>query len=52
MVLIYKRKFLNFIVLCCHYSTRYVNAENYALARQDSFKNEVFFLKKMTKEVL
>ena len=44
-----KENFLNFIVLCCHYSTRYVNAENYALARQDSFKNEVFYLKKNDK---
>ena len=44
-----KENFLNFIVLCCHYSTRYINAENYALARQDSFKNEVFYLKQNDK---
>ena len=45
-----KENFLNFIVLCSHYSTRYINAENYALQRNESFKNEVFYLKKNTKE--
>ena len=47
-----KENFLNFIVLCCHYSTRYINAENYALARQDSFKNEVFYLKQNDKSTI
>ena len=50
MVLIYKENFLNFIVLCSHYSSRYINAENYALQRNDSFKNEIFHLKNNTKE--
>tara|TARA_B100000963_G_scaffold359788_1_gene388189 strand:+ start:1892 stop:3397 length:1506 start_codon:yes stop_codon:yes gene_type:complete len=45
-----KENFLNFIVLCSHYSSRYINAENYSLQRNDSFKNEVFYLKKNTKE--
>ena len=45
-----KENFLNFIVLCSHYSSRYVNAENYALQRNESFKNEIFYLKKNTKE--
>ena len=45
-----KENFLNFIVLCCHYSTRYINAENYALQRNDSFKNEIFYLKDNPKE--
>ena len=40
-----KENFLNFIVLCCHYSTRYINSENYASQRQTSFKNEIFYLK-------
>jgi len=40
-----KENFLNFIVLCCHYSTRYINSENYASQRQLSFKNEIFYLK-------
>lgn len=44
-----KENFLNFIVLCCHYSTRYVNAENYALQRSASFKNEIFYLKQNDK---
>ena len=44
-----KENFLNFIVLCCHYSTRYVNAENYALQRSGSFKNEIFYLKQNDK---
>ena len=44
-----KENFLNFIVLCCHYSTRYVNAENYALQRSSSFKNEIFYLKQNDK---
>ena len=37
-----KENFLNFIVLCCHYSTRYINAENYALQRNELFKNEIY----------
>ncbi len=45
-----KENFLNFIVLCSHYSTRYVNAENYCLQRNNSFKNEIYFLKNNTKE--
>ena len=45
-----KDNFLNFIVLCCHYSTRYINSENYALQRNDSFKNEIYYLKNNTKE--
>ena len=45
-----KENFLNFIVLCSHYSTRYVNAENYCLQRNDSFKKEIYFLKNNTKE--
>ena len=44
-----KENFLNFIVLCCHYSTRYVNAENYALQRSSCFKNEIFYLKQNDK---
>ena len=45
-----KENFLNFIVLCSHYSTRYVNAENYCLQRNNSFKKEIYFLKNNTKE--
>ena len=45
-----KENFLNFIVLCSHYSTRYVNAENYCLHRNNSFKKEIYFLKNNTKE--
>ena len=45
-----KDNFLNFIVLCSHYSTRYVNAENYCLQRNQAFKNEIYFLKNNTKE--
>ncbi len=45
-----KENFLNFIVLCCHYSTRYINAENYALQRNELFKNEIYYLKNNSKE--
>ncbi len=45
-----KENFLNFIVLCSHYSTRYINAENYALQRNESFKNEIYYLKNNNKE--
>jgi len=44
-----KENFLNFIVLCSHYSTRYINAENYASHRQLNFKNDIFYLKYNTK---
>ena len=45
-----KENFLNFIVLCSHYSTRYINAENYALQRNELFKKEIFYLKHNSKE--
>jgi len=45
-----KENFLNFIVLCCHYSTRYINAENYSLQRKETFKSEIFYLKENPKE--
>ena len=51
MILFIKEEYLlNFIVLCSHYSTRYVNAENYCLQRNDSFKKEIYFSKNNTKD--
>ena len=40
-----KENFLNFIVVCCHYSTRYVSADNYANKQTKTFKNKIFYLK-------
>ena len=47
-----KDNLFNLIVLCCHYSTRYVNAEKYVLQRNQIFKNKIFYLKNNSKQEL
>ena len=45
-----KENFLNFIIVCCHYSTRYIHADNYANKQAINFKEKLFYLKNHTKE--
>ena len=45
-----KDNLFNFLVVCCHYSTRYVNADSYVNKRNDTFKNKNLYLKNNTKE--
>jgi len=40
-----KDNLFNFLVVCCHYSTRYINADKYVDKRINSFKNKIFYLK-------
>ena len=44
MLISFLKKILNFIVVCCHYSTRYVSADNYANKQTKTFKQD-FYLK-------
>ena len=44
-----KENLFNLLVVSCHYSTRYVNADNYANQRNLIFKNKIFYLKNNTK---
>ncbi len=44
-----KDNLFNFLVVCCHYSTRYINADKYVDKRNSSFKNNIFYLKNNTK---
>ena len=45
-----KDNLYNFLVVCCYYSTRYINADKYVTKRNDTFKNKIFYLKNNTKE--
>ena len=45
-----KDNLYNFLVVCCYYSTRYINADKYVNKRNDQFKNKIFYLKNNTKE--
>jgi hypothetical protein len=45
-----KQNLFNILVVCTHYSTRYVNADNYAIQINNQFKNKIFYLKNNTKE--
>ena len=45
-----KDNLFNFLVVCCHYSTRYVNADKYVDKRNITFKNKIYYLKNNTKE--
>tara|TARA_Y100000287_G_scaffold144572_1_gene119339 strand:- start:2707 stop:4236 length:1530 start_codon:yes stop_codon:yes gene_type:complete len=44
-----KENLFNILVVCTHYSTRYINADNYAIQRNNQFKNKIFYLKNNTK---
>lgn len=44
-----KENLFNLLVVCSHYSTRYINADNYAQQRNNQFKNKIFYLKNNTK---
>ena len=45
-----KDNIFNLIVVCCHYSARYINAENYLSKQNTTLKNEIFYIKNTTKE--
>ena len=45
-----KENLFNILVVCTHYSTQYINANNYAIQRNNQFKNKIFYLKNNTKE--
>ena len=45
-----KDNLFNFLVVCCHYSTRYINADKYVDKRNNNFKNKIYYLKKTTKK--
>ncbi len=45
-----KDNLFNFLVVCCHYSTRYINADSYVNKRNITFKNKILYLKNNTKE--
>lgn len=45
-----KENLFNILVVCSHYSTRYINADNYAIQRNNQFKNKIFYLKNNTKQ--
>ena len=44
-----KQNLFNILVVCTHYSTRYINADNYAIQRNNQFINKIFYLKKQYK---
>ena len=45
-----KENLYNFIVVCCHYSARYINADNYINKQKNLLKNKILYLKNNTKE--
>ena len=45
-----KENLYNFIVVCCHYSARYINADNYISKQKKLLKNKILYLKNNTKE--
>ena len=45
-----KDNIFNFIVVCCHYSARYINAENYISKQNAPIKNAIFYIKNTTKQ--
>ena len=45
-----KDNLFNLIVVCCHYSARYINSENYANKQNSTFKSNVFYWKDNSKE--
>ena len=47
-----KDNLFNFLVVCCHYSARYKDADSYVNKRNINFKNKIFYLKNHTKEDL
>ena len=47
-----KDNLFNLLVVSCHYSTRYVNADCYVKKRNVNFKNRIFYLKNNTKDNL
>lgn len=44
-----KENLFNLLVVSTHYSTRYVNADNYVNKQNTNFKNKIFYLKNNTK---
>ena len=47
-----KDNLYNLLVVCCYYSTRYINADNYINKGNDIFKKKIFYLKNNTKQDL
>ena len=47
-----KDNLYNLLVVCCYYSTRYINADNYINKGNDIFKKKIFHLKNNTKQDL
>jgi hypothetical protein len=47
-----KNNIFNLLVICCHYSTRYISADNYVTKQNTIFKNKIFHLKNNSKSKL
>ena len=47
-----KDNLYNLLVVCCYYSTSYINADNYVNKRNDIFKKKIFYLQNNTKQDL
>jgi len=47
-----KKNIFNIIVISCHYSLRYQNAESYLIKQNDEIKNSVLYLSKNTKDTI
>uniref|UniRef100_A0A6C0JAC4 Uncharacterized protein n=1 Tax=viral metagenome TaxID=1070528 RepID=A0A6C0JAC4_9ZZZZ len=47
-----KDNLYNLLVVCCHYSTIHINADNYISKGPEVFKNKICYLKNNTKEDL
>ena len=47
-----KDNLFNLLVVSCHYSTRYINADSYVNKRNTNFKKKIFYLKNNTKDKL
>ena len=47
-----KDNLYNLLVVCCYYSTRYINADNYINKVNDIFKKKILYLKNNTKQDL